>query len=264
MENLILITILVLFILFCVAWRVVPPMILYQPTAYKQPLILEKGIKCIEYETSAGAQCSFRLDALEDATETWMLFCGNSQVALEWTKVLRHEALAFVRKKTTFVLFEYPGYGRCEGTPSGPAIQESAVALKEKVSPHVPVHILGFSLGGATALAFATECGAASAIIVSTFTSIRDIVRRFVGPLSLLPVPHNFDNRESLRKVRAAQNVGPIHLVHGDQDEVVPVTMGRELRDEFYDIVEYHEIPGAGHRDIFEKCVLNLRDLLLH
>ena len=260
MENFLLGAILVIIIVFCIACFVVPPMILYQPSRYPKPLVLEKDITCIEYKTSAGTQCSFLL-AAPNATETWMLFCGNAHLALEWTQVLRHEALAFLRKKATFVMFEYPGYGRCEGTPSPASIQESACVLKEKVSPEAPVTVVGFSLGGATALAFAAEYGASQAIIISTFTSIREMARRFVGPLCALPVRHNFDNRESLRRIRASENVDAIHLLHGDCDKVVPVTMGRELYDEFFDIVEYHEIPEATHRNICQKGIPTLRSI---
>lgn len=238
-----------LLVLLCIIWATIPPKLIYRPTTYPKSLVLKTGVHAIEYETSEGKQVSFHLPATEHAKETWMLFSGNGSLALQWMDFL------VPQKHKSFVLFEYPGFGKCEGTPSPESILESAKALREQFPADPMWNVMGFSLGGATALAFAAQEGVAKAVIISTFTSIREMIRRVVGQyLSWLPMSHNFDNRANLRKIRNEKKVSEMHLLHGDLDQVIPVNMGHELHNEFYDILHYHEIPGAGHTDMLSKC----------
>lgn len=250
--------IVLLLFFFCIAWLVLPQIIIYRPSAYPEPLVLEKGVEAIRYTTPQGRQMSFCLPATKEARHHWMLFSGNNSRALEWLDVLRD----IPRTHTTFVLYEYPGFGKCKGAPSPESIAESSLALASRFPSVVSWNVVGFSLGGATALQFVAQQRTAKAIIISTFTSIRDMAQRLVGALAQFPIAHNFNNRQSLRKILKEKRADQIHLLHGDQDCVVPVCMGRALRDEFFDIVTYHEIRGAGHNDMLSRCHPQLMRLM--
>jgi hypothetical protein len=38
-----------------------------------------------------------------------------------------------------------------------------------------------------------------------------------------------------------------VTIIHGDADEVVPVSMGRTLAQSFPTMITYHELPGGTH-----------------
>lgn len=79
-------------------------------------------------------------------------------------------------------------------------------------------------------------------VIVSPFTSLHDMAIRMVGPLPGLQwlLRHEYNNVVHLTAITNAArqrfSEGPswplaITIVHGTQDEVVPVQMGRALAD---------------------------------
>ena len=55
-----------------------------------------------------------------------------------------------------------------------------------------------------------------------------------------------FEVKDFLPEVKA-----PVTLIHGDEDELVPVEMSRELKRYWGDQAELIEIPEGGHNDIY-------------
>ena len=172
----------------------------------------------------------------ERTTEVWLLAPrasgpapylvfthGNGELIDDWV-----DAFAVPRAWGLGVmLVEYPGYGRSRGTPSERSIREAVLAAYDflvrqpDVDPgRIVVH--GRSLGGGPACALARERPVAALILESTFTSLRPFFRPYglVGPLVLDP----FDNVETVEQFQ-----GPILVLHGEHDEVIPVAHGREL-----------------------------------
>ena len=80
----------------------------------------------------------------------------------------------------------------------------------------------GRSLGGGVAASLAAERPIAGLILESSFTSVRPLAARFLVPGWLVRDP--FDNLAALRQYR-----GPLLVVHGLEDEIVPVNEGRKL-----------------------------------
>jgi fermentation-respiration switch protein FrsA (DUF1100 family) len=125
------------------------------------------------------------------------------------------------------MLVEYPGYGRSRGAPSERSIRAAILAAYDFLvsQPDVdPARIFahGRSLGGGPACILARERSVAALILESAFTSLRPLMRPFgvVGPLVLDP----YDNVATV-----AQFPGPLLVLHGEQDEIIPVAHGREL-----------------------------------
>jgi hypothetical protein len=125
------------------------------------------------------------------------------------------------------LLVEYPGYGRSEGAPSQATIAQALTAAYDQAAarPDVdPARIVGWgrSLGGGGVCALARERALAALVLESTFTSVRQIARRFGLPGFLVRDP--FDNQSVV-----SDFTGPILLVHGERDEILPAHHARSL-----------------------------------
>jgi len=125
------------------------------------------------------------------------------------------------------LLVEYPGYGRSAGNPSEASIRETILAAYDwaRNAPEIdPTRIVpyGRSLGGGAACILATTRPVAALILESSFTSVRALGRALLVPGFLVRDP--FDNLVALRSYR-----GPLLVLHGNRDEVIPVEHGRQL-----------------------------------
>lgn len=164
-----------------------------------------------------------------------MFMHGNGELADFWVDEFE------VAREWGFgiLLVEYPGYGGAPGSPSEQSIMESARALygwaatDPRVDPKRIV-VWGRSLGGGAAAQLAVDRPVAALILESAFTSVSDFAARFMAPAFL--IRDRFDNRKALASYR-----GPLLVIHGRHDTVVPFEHGRELAS---------LVPGAQFREL--------------
>jgi len=126
----------------------------------------------------------------------------------------------------TVLLGEYRGYGRSDGSPSRERIASDFRHFYDQLiaQPNVdPDRIVfhGRSLGGSVLSELSRERPAAAVIAESTFLSIKAMAHG--APDFLLS-----DNYNTLAALRAYR--GPILIIHGIQDKVVPVRHAQELQ----------------------------------
>jgi len=55
-----------------------------------------------------------------------------------------------------------------------------------------------------------------------------------------------FDSEEKIRTIRI-----PTLFIHGDQDSIIPISLGRKLFNAANEPKQFHTILGADHNDIF-------------
>lgn len=234
---------------------------IYFPLRYSPAELQEAkdiGVQELRFQTSQGNQAAFFWRNKNSETtpqNVWILFGGNGDVALHWIDFIRN----FPDPHAGFLLVDYPGYGICEGRPNPRSILEnSEYALKAlleqkrwKLSASA-LAVLGHSLGGAAAIQFAAKQVVRKILVVSTFTTIDDMVRAQIrvplGPL----LRHRFDNVSSLKAILSQNQVPEIYIFHGKKDEVIPLKMGRALAQLDPTRIKFVEIPEAHHNDVLQ------------
>ena len=128
----------------------------------------------------------------------------------------------------TVLLGEYRGYGRSAGKPSRKRIAsdyrqfyDQLISLPTVDPERIVFH--GRSLGGGVLSELSYHRIPAAIIVESTFTSIREMAHG--APDFLLS-----DNYDTLSALKAYQ--GPILIIHGNEDKVVPVKHALEMKKE--------------------------------
>ena len=146
------------------------------------------------------------------------------------------------------LLLDYRGYGLSSGTPSEPGTYADARAglrylVEERGFREDRIVVFGRSLGGAVAIDLAQDRPLAGLILESTFTSVRDLAQ-VILPFAAPFVPNRFNSASKIAGLRA-----PLLVFHGDQDEIVPYEMGRQLFEAAPEPKAFQTIRGAGHND---------------
>lgn len=150
------------------------------------------------------------------------------------------------------LIFDYRGYGKSEGIPTEEAVYQDAeaawdfVVSDKKVLPKRIV-LLGQSLGAAIALHLASKKVVGAVILEAPFASIRAMASK-VSPLIPLgwAMKARFDTVEKARSLKV-----PLLIVHGERDEIVPISQGRQVYQTATGPKTWQTIPGGGHNDLW-------------
>jgi pimeloyl-ACP methyl ester carboxylesterase len=150
---------------------------------------------------------------------------GNGELIDHWLEEwepLRDAGLAVL-------LVEYPGYGRSSGRPSAATIGAAMRAAYDWLvrQPGIDakrIAAYGRSLGGGAVCLLAGSRDVAALVLESTFTSVADIARGRGFPGFV--VVERFESRAVVERFR-----GPILILHGESDGVIPVSHARRLHE---------------------------------
>ncbi|MBW1861260.1 MAG: alpha/beta hydrolase [Deltaproteobacteria bacterium] len=178
-----------------------------------------------------------------------ILFChgnaGNISHRLDNVRLL-------LEKNLQVFIFDYRGYGKSSGRPSEKGLYMDGLAahdyLVEKEhlasSDIIP---FGRSLGAAVAIEVALRKKVRSVIIESAFTSTKDMAKTMFLFALLSPfLPANYNNLEKISRLNV-----PKLIIHGEEDEIVPFSMGQRLFDTSGAPKFFFRIKGAGHNDTY-------------
>ncbi len=151
-----------------------------------------------------------------------MIAHGNRElIDHDLARAQGYQALGF-----TVLLGEYRGYGRSEGRPSREGIRADAIRFYDMLAaqPTVdPGRIVfhGRSLGGAVLADLVPYRRPAAVVLESTFTSIKAMA--YGAPNFLLS--DRYDTPSAMSSFD-----GPVLIVHGERDKVVPVAHAWQLK----------------------------------
>jgi fermentation-respiration switch protein FrsA (DUF1100 family) len=178
-----------------------------------------------------------------------LLFChgnaGNISHRLDNVRLLLEQGLSVF-------IFDYAGYGKSPGKPSEKRIYQDGVAafdwlVEDRGIDGTRIVVFGRSLGAAVAIEICSRRRAKALIIESAFTSIKAMAGATIlfKPFSFL-IPAHYNNARKIGLLRI-----PKLIVHGDQDEIVPYSMGRALFEAAPAPKFFLPIAGAGHNDTY-------------
>jgi dipeptidyl aminopeptidase/acylaminoacyl peptidase len=143
------------------------------------------------------------------------------------------------------LMVEYRGYRRSTGSPSESALGADADAFYDWLArrPEIDAERIGahgHSLGAAIAAGLATRRPVKALVMVSAFRNLPAIFGRYYMPGAL--ARDRFDNEAAVARFE-----GPILLVHGEADEIVPVRQGRRLAQIAGENATLITYPGVDH-----------------
>lgn len=215
------------------------------------------------YTTADGVrQWGYRVDPPPGAPEpaadmpaAWLVFYGNATLAVEMADVF--EPLSAVTGCTVYIV-DYRGYGFNEGRPNETTLTHDALGaydtLKEEGAFEDGVGVIGHSMGAAVGLALAGERPVDRLLLISPFTSVRELAREYL-PLPLALVARNDwpnkDRLQALLQRPEGERPSSIGLMHGGRDEIIPVSMGRDLAKLAPETIQLKVYDNAMHNDIF-------------
>jgi fermentation-respiration switch protein FrsA (DUF1100 family) len=155
----------------------------------------------------------------------------------------------FLAQGIGIFMLSYRGYSGSTGSPTERAnVADAKLAydllLKEGIAPE-DIILYGESLGSGVAVQLAAERRVGGIILDAPYTSIVDVA---AGAYPIFPVRwFVFDRYETMRYLPDVQ--APVLVLHGEEDEIIPVEMGRAVYAAASGPKEIVTFPGAGHSD---------------
>lgn len=155
----------------------------------------------------------------------------------------------YLDKGRGMMMLSYRGYGGSGGKPTeANNVADARLAYQWLVEQGVqPTEILvyGESLGSGVAVQLAEQETVGGVILDAPYTSIADVGARLYP---FLPVQtFILDRYDSLSRIAAIN--APLLIVHGDQDGLIPIAMGRQLFEQAKQPKQFSPIVGGGHAD---------------
>ena len=159
-------------------------------------------------------------------------------------------------------IFDYRGFGRSSGyTTLAGVLQDAEAAAREHhvLRPHdVPSILYGYSLGGAIAAETAQHVYFDGLILQSTFTNLRDMARVVFPGLPMHLVSGNeFDTLRIMSRLKI-----PLVVIHGREDEVIPMWMGEKLYSVCSTGHAIHIVDGAMHTNLYDTAPDGIVDVI--
>ncbi len=152
------------------------------------------------------------------------------------------------------VLAEYPGYGAKQGTPTEKSIFADAEEILGVLQSRwvAPVTVLGESLGSGVACYVASKKNVDRLALISPFSSALEVAKIWYPylPVDLLMK----DKYLSVEYVKTLKI--PLHIIHGESDNVIPIALARSLFDGYPGAMKnFTSLPSVGHNDIVDAMM---------
>ena len=183
---------------------------------------------------------------------------GNSANLKEWFT----DGSLYRRANIDLVMMDYRGYGKSTGSiGSEEQLRADVEAVWQSVAPRYRgkrVIAYGRSLGTGLAAAWAAEHQPDLTILVSPYSSMRDLAAQHYPWVPGAVVRYPLRSDLAVTRIRT-----PLLLVHGDQDPLIPLSHSQRLAALAPD-ARLVVVRGAAHADVhrFDAYQAVMRDML--
>jgi pimeloyl-ACP methyl ester carboxylesterase len=163
---------------------------------------------------------------------------------------------------------EYPGYGLYKTSPpSEQQIKEDAEIVYDYLTKNIGLNesdiiLFGRSMGSGPATHLASKRNANSLLLMSAYTSIKDVARSLLGKLSFLLTPIVYERFRNVDAIKDAKC--PVFFLHGSQDKLIPHTHSIELRQNCPTLSYLHSPAFMDHNefDFIDDLVKPFKEFL--
>jgi hypothetical protein len=221
-----------------------------EPLPMDEPVCSEEGTREFFIDVP-GARLSVAHLKLPEPRGVFFFLHGNSGNLKKWFTQLD----AFRQANFDVVMFDYRGFGKSSGRiESEEQLRADVLAVWEHFEPMYRgkrIVISGQSLGtglaaGLTAQLCSNGCTPDLTLLVSPYSSMRALAAELYPwvPTQVLRYP-------LLTLEHAAKMLGPVMLIHGEKDELIPIHHSETLCGAFR-TAELLRVDGAGHGDVHQ------------
>ncbi|MCG3131459.1 MAG: hypothetical protein FLDDKLPJ_02251 [Phycisphaerae bacterium] len=217
--------------------------LIYRPSRTIHASPRDRGIPCedVRIRTADGQTLAAWHAPQTSARGTVIFFHGNAgNISHRIGELAAWRSLGF-----SVLLPDYRGFGASSGAPTEEGLYEDAEAAWRWTTTTRSVGadrvvIAGRSLGGAVAIELARRHTPAALVAESTFTRLPDVA---AGVYPFLPVRWLLCERfASVEKIGAIRC--PKVILHGVEDALIPISMGRALFAAAAEPKSFIETPG--------------------
>lgn len=153
---------------------------------------------------------------------------------------------------------DYPGYGRSGGKPGQATLTAAALAGWQAMATQQPQArrlLMGWSLGAAVAAQLAAHLAAegleepAGLALLSPWHDLASLAKVHFSPfLAAVGMPDTYDSGTALAQVRC-----PILVLHGADDELIPLSHAERLVAGLQPAPRLVVLPRVGHNDLLGR-----------
>ena len=203
------------------------------------------GVEEVVLATPDGASLIAWWAKARPGQPTLLYFHGNGgSLAFRAERVRRYQAAG-----RGIFMMSYRGYSGSTGAPSEAAnVADAALAYRHLIASGIAARdiiVYGESLGTGVAVQTASRLEVGGVILDAPYTSVVEVA---TSVYPYLPVRWlSKDRYDSLAVIDEVQ--APVLIVHGELDEVIPVSMGRRMHEAATGPKEIVTFPLAGHDD---------------
>ncbi len=217
------------------------PEILPQNFQYKYPFPFEEVL----FDMEDGGTINGIHFKIPNALGVVFFLKGNSKSVKGWGKFAKD----YVGKGYDFFMVDYRGFGKSKGKRNEAILYSDAQFLYKKLALQYEEKntvILGRSFGSGVAARIASWNNPKMLILDSPYYSFNFNMKRWgfwipIDWLSRYKIPTN----QFLKNVQC-----PIHIIHGNKDNLISYRQGEKLYEENMDRAVLHTIHGGRHNDL--------------
>ena len=245
-----LVSLLILYVLICVAGCALQRRLIYFPTKLDPRVAEEMAARdgFQPWRNKAGEIIGWKLAANSPPTGSVLVVHGNAGCALNRDYLARpiHQAASC----DVYVL-EYPGYGARPGSPSMKSFLAASEEAFEALPKDSPIYVVSESLGTGVAAHLAKVYGdrISGLMMFAPYNNLASVGQRQMPflPVSLI-LRERYNPAEWLADYR-----GPVSILIAGVDEVIPPDLGHKLHDGYAGPKRLQVVEGARHNDVAEQ-----------